>query len=223
MLSGRPEKAGTLRGLLPEVTQRLQDDDTDIRTGALTVLSNMLCLAERQTAVPIALQLPETLLPLFENESSYVRRRSILLCRDAMEVAVGAHKEQMRKDVQRSLMPLFFHLHDQDDSVAQASREALLGAATFLRRRQLRQLLETEQTWKVGECLLVEDSSRTEEYLHQSLPYLQSPQEPLCQAAIRFTGRNACYAERRAPRRGDLNGNGNGNGNGRAGRRLPRR
>ncbi|XP_072716938.1 maestro heat-like repeat-containing protein family member 7 isoform X2 [Ciconia boyciana] len=186
-LSARPQEAATLQGLLPAVVQRLQDDDCDVTVAALAVLGNMLCLEDRPMAVSIALQLVETLPPLFENESSCVRARSILLWRDAMEVAVSTHKEQMRRDVQRSLLPLFFHLHDRDDSVAQASRETLLGAAKFLKRRQLRKLLETEQTWRVSECLLVEDSSGAEEYLQQSLPYLQSPQEPLREAAVRFT------------------------------------
>lgn len=36
----------------------------------------------------------------------------------------------------------------------QASREALLGAAKLLKRRQLRKLLETEQPWRLGECLV---------------------------------------------------------------------
>ena len=35
---------------------------------------------------------------------------------------------------------------------------------------------------------LVENSSRVDEYLDQSLPYLQSPQEPLRKAAITFIG-----------------------------------
>lgn len=48
-----------------------------------------------------------------------MRERSILLCRDAMEVAVHTHKAQMREDVHRSLMPLFFHLHENDRKVAQ--------------------------------------------------------------------------------------------------------
>lgn len=48
-----------------------------------------------------------------------MRELSILLCRDAMEVAVSTHAKQMRKDVQKSLMPLFFHLHDKDHNVAQ--------------------------------------------------------------------------------------------------------
>ncbi|XP_074426932.1 maestro heat-like repeat-containing protein family member 7 [Larus michahellis] len=188
-LSGRPEKAATLQGLLPEVTQRLQDGDSDVTTGALTVLGNMLRVLDRQTAGPIALQLLRTLPPLFENESSDVREHSILLCRDAMGVAVSSHKKQTRKDVGRSLMmPLFFHLHDRDQSVAQASREALLGAAKLLKRRQLRKLLETEQPWRLGECLLAESSRGAGDYLRQSLPYLRSPQEPLREAAVRFIG-----------------------------------
>ncbi|KAM6362727.1 uncharacterized protein J5M81_015784 [Pluvialis apricaria] len=168
--------------------QRLQESDCDISTAALTVLGNMLCLVERKIAVPIALQLFTALLPLFENESSYVRERSILLYRDAMEVAVSSHRKQMKKDVQRSLMPLFFHLHDKDHSVAQASREALLGALTLLKQRQLRKLLQTEHPRRVGECLLAENRGRAEQYLQQSLPYLQSPQEALREAAVRFIG-----------------------------------
>ncbi|XP_074992541.1 maestro heat-like repeat-containing protein family member 7 isoform X2 [Calonectris borealis] len=153
-LCGRPEKAATLQSLLPDIMERLQDDDSDVRMAALTFLGNMLCLADRETAVPIALQLVEMLLPLFEDEASYVREHSVLLWRDAMEVAVSTHEKLMRKDVQTSLVPLFFHLHDKDNSVAQ----------------------------------LTEDSSRVEEYLHQSLPYLQNPQKPLRRAAVRFIG-----------------------------------
>ncbi|KAM9588613.1 maestro heat-like repeat-containing protein family member 7 isoform 1-T1 [Morphnus guianensis] len=134
MLSGRPEKAATLQGLLPEVTQRLQDDDCGIRTAALTVLRNTLCLVDRQTAVPIAPQplpaLLPALLPLFENESSSVREHSILLCRDAVDVAVGTHAKQMSKEVRRSLTPLFFHLHDEDHSVAQVGISKRLECAS---------------------------------------------------------------------------------------------
>lgn len=36
----------------------------------------------------------------------------------------------------------------------QASREALLGAAKLLKWKQLRHLLETAQTWQIGECLV---------------------------------------------------------------------
>ncbi|XP_066843784.1 maestro heat-like repeat-containing protein family member 7 [Anser cygnoides] len=188
VLSTRPKTAVTLQGLLPEVMQQLQDADGDISMKALTVLRNALRLADGQVAGPIALQLPERLLPLFENESSCVRELSILLCKDAMEVAEGTHETEMKKQVQSTLLPLFFHLHDQNQCVAQASREALLGAAKLLKWKQLRNLLETAQPQRVGKCLLLRHSSRVDDYLCQSLPYLWSPQEPLQEAAVRFIG-----------------------------------
>lgn len=60
-------KAIPLQGLLPAVMWQLQDDDCDIVKAALTVLSNVLCVVDKHTAGPIALQLLQMLLPLFEN------------------------------------------------------------------------------------------------------------------------------------------------------------
>ncbi|KAM9508636.1 maestro heat-like repeat-containing protein family member 6 [Guaruba guarouba] len=189
-LSEKPEqaKAMLLQGLLPDVMQQLQDDDCDVLKAALTILSNVLGVLDRQTAGVTALQLLKMLLPLFENASSCVRKLSILLCRDVMRVPFRSHKKQMRKDVKRSLLPLFFHLHDSDSSVAQASKEAVVEAAKFLRWQRFQKLLETEQIWKAGKCMLKRSRSRLEDYLHQSLLYLQSPQEPLREAAVRFIG-----------------------------------
>ncbi|XP_038027419.1 maestro heat-like repeat-containing protein family member 7 isoform X1 [Anas platyrhynchos] len=187
-LSTRPKLAVTLQDLLPEVMQQLQDANSDINMQAMTVLRNTLRLADGQVAGPIALQLPDRLLPLFDNESSCMRELSILLCKDAMEVAEGTHKMEMKKQVHRTVLPLFFHLHDQNQHVAEASREALLGAAKLLKWKQLRNLLETAQPQRIGECLLVGHSSRVDDYLSQSLQYLRSPQEPLQEAAIRFIG-----------------------------------
>ncbi|XP_033928444.1 maestro heat-like repeat-containing protein family member 6 isoform X3 [Melopsittacus undulatus] len=189
-LSEKPKqaKAMSLQGLLPAVMQQLQDDDCDVMKAALTVLSNILCVVDRQTAGPIALQLLNMLLPLFENASSCVRKQSILLSRDVMRVSFRSHKKQMRKDVHRSLLPLFFHLHDSDSSVAQASKEAVVEAAKFLRWQQLQKLLQTEQIWGAAKCMLKRSRRRLEEYLHQSLLYQQSPQEPLREAAVRFIG-----------------------------------
>ncbi|KAL2302589.1 hypothetical protein Nmel_010018 [Mimus melanotis] len=78
------------------------------------------------------------------------------------------------------------HLHIS--AALQASHGALVCAAKFLKRRNLEELLKKDQLLKVAECLLAEDRSRAAEHLRQALPYLQSPQEPLQQAAIRFTG-----------------------------------
>ncbi|XP_019466486.1 maestro heat-like repeat-containing protein family member 7 [Meleagris gallopavo] len=94
----------------------------------------------------------------------------------------------MKKEVRNILVPLFFHLHDQDQSVAQASGEALLCAAKLLKRKHLSYLLKTAQPQRIGKCLVVGHGSRADQFLEQSLSYLQSSQEPLQEAAVRFIG-----------------------------------
>ncbi|KAM9226985.1 uncharacterized protein RG961_006126 [Leptosomus discolor] len=79
-------------------------------------------------------------------------------------------------------------MHDQDKSVAKASQEALASAGRLLKWGQLVQLAETAQAWRISECLLARKKSKAKDYLHQSQPYLQSPQEPLRQEAVRFIG-----------------------------------
>ncbi|XP_064369370.1 maestro heat-like repeat-containing protein family member 7 isoform X2 [Dromaius novaehollandiae] len=189
MLCKRPEMARKVQALLPVIMECLQDADRDTCTKALVGLNNMLhLLDDGQRASPITLQLAQKLLPLLDDESSCVRKLSIQLLKDVMEMVVGTARQQMEQQVQRSLLPLFFHLHDQVQSVAQASQEALVEAAKFLKWEQLRYLTETSQTWRIGECLLARNRSRAGEYLCQSLLYLESPQKPLQEAAVRFLG-----------------------------------
>ncbi|XP_069646645.1 uncharacterized protein [Haliaeetus albicilla] len=121
-------------------------------------------------------------------QSSQLRELSICLFKDAMQTVVGNDKQQMRKNVRRSLLPLFFHMSDQTESVAKASREALLVAAKLLKWKRLKHLTRTQQTGRIGECLLVQDRSRVEEYLSQSLPYLKDAQVTLREAALKFIG-----------------------------------
>lgn len=60
-------------------------------------------------------------------ESGHVRQLSILLCKDAMEVAGHTRRAEMKKEVRNILLPLFFHMHDQDQSVAQVGISKLGG------------------------------------------------------------------------------------------------
>ncbi|XP_035169367.1 maestro heat-like repeat-containing protein family member 6 isoform X2 [Oxyura jamaicensis] len=187
-LTKRPDTARQTLVLLPSITEQLPAADSDTRTVALPVLSTMLRLLEGRTRSLTALELAGKLPSLFDDESSTVRVLSIRLFLGTLALVESSEKKKMRKEVCRSLLPLSFHLHDQDESAAEASREALLGVARFLRWRQLAHLAETVQTWKIGECLLARRRSGAEEYLGQSLPYLQSAQEPLRREAVRFIG-----------------------------------
>lgn len=47
-----------------------------------------------------------------------MRELSIRLFQNTIELVVCAEKKKMKKEVCNSLLPLLFHLHDQDNSVA---------------------------------------------------------------------------------------------------------
>ncbi|NWX81301.1 MROH5 protein, partial [Alca torda] len=185
-LTKRPDMARRTLVLLPYIMELLEDADSDARTVALPVLGNMLWLLERKACSLTALALADKLWPLFEDESGTVRELSIRLFQDTMGLMVGAEKKKMKKKVWHSLLPLLLHLHDQDKSVAKASQEALCSASHFLKWRQLAQLDETAQVWRICECLLARNRSKAKDYLHQSQPYLKSPQESLRREAVRF-------------------------------------
>lgn len=56
---------------------------------------------------------------LLPQESVIVRELSIKFFQNTMELVVGAEKKMMRQEVWDSLLPLLFHLYDQDRNVAQ--------------------------------------------------------------------------------------------------------
>ncbi|XP_069633877.1 maestro heat-like repeat-containing protein family member 7 [Haliaeetus albicilla] len=190
-LSEKPEMAREMHILLSDILRTLNNGDTDIKMKALLVFRNLLRHMKRKEASHITLQLAGKLLPLIDDESSQLRELSICLFRDMMETVVGRDKRRMKKKIQRVLVPLFFHMNDQTGSVAKASGEALLTCADLLKRKKLKQLAQTKQTWRIGETLLVQDRRRMEEYLHHSLPYLKDAQATLRVEAIRFIGLGA--------------------------------
>ncbi|NXD82399.1 MROH5 protein, partial [Halcyon senegalensis] len=185
-LTERPDTARKTLVLLPHVMGQLQGADRDASAAALPVLRNMLWLLEGRMPSLTALALADKLWPLFGDESDTVRELSIRLFQDVMGLVQGAEKKKMKKQAYNSLLPLLFHLHDQNESVAKAAQEALCSSAQFLKWRQLEQLAKTAQAWRIGECLLARKRSRAKDYLCQSQHYLQSPQEPLRLEAVRF-------------------------------------
>ncbi|XP_066843548.1 uncharacterized protein [Anser cygnoides] len=118
MESERCEAVREVRVLLPEVMETLQYDNTHITEKALTVFENVIGHLEKTEASPIALALAERLLPLFNNVSSEVRVFSMLLFQDLMESVVWWKKGAMKTTVRRALIPLFFRMSDETQSVA---------------------------------------------------------------------------------------------------------
>ncbi|OWK54465.1 hypothetical protein RLOC_00001610 [Lonchura striata] len=131
------------------------------------------------------LMLRSFFLPLIQKDSQ-VQLCSMFVLREMLDFFPEEEKKALKAHVCQSLLPLFFHCHDENQRVAEASQETLLCAAEFFKRRDLGQLVKNQKLWQFTECLLAEDSSSVAEHLRWALPYLQSPQEPLREAAVRF-------------------------------------
>ncbi|XP_040398461.1 uncharacterized protein LOC121062495 [Cygnus olor] len=200
-VSERPVMARQIPVLLPGIMEGLQAAKADTKMKALLLIGNVMGHVKRKQASSIALQVAGEILPLFNDECSQVQELSICLYNKVMQVVLWCHKRQMKKIVRRGLLPLFFHLSDQTQSVAKASVEALVTAAAFLKREELKRLAQTEQTWRIAECLLVQDKRMVEEYLQQSLPYLQHTQVTLREAAVRFIGLAAQHCKDQSERK----------------------
>ncbi|XP_049672662.1 maestro heat-like repeat family member 5 isoform X1 [Accipiter gentilis] len=177
-----------MRPLLRRLIDLLMDADVEVVGMTLSVLSKVLWATGIRTASPITLQLADRLRPLFDSDANHVQLLSMRLFQDVMEFVVEEEKKPLKQHVHRSLIPLLCHLYDENQCVAEASRETLLQATKFLKNRKLQQLLERDKTWVIAKYLLAEYSSRVDEYLQQCLLYLQSPQASMRVAAIRFLG-----------------------------------
>ncbi|KAK2511836.1 hypothetical protein Q9966_016546 [Columba livia] len=184
--SESPDMARKIQSLLPQVVGLLDHSNTEVKRRVLTFFCSVMGHLKSEEARPTVEQLEEKLLPLFDDESSQLRELSICLFRERVQSVMAHDKKRIKSYVHRALLPLFFRLSDQSNNVAKAAREALLGAAELLKWKQLRHLVRTQQTWRIGESLLEQDRSRAQEFLSQSLPYLRDAQASLREAAVRF-------------------------------------
>ncbi|XP_032548182.1 maestro heat-like repeat-containing protein family member 6 isoform X2 [Chiroxiphia lanceolata] len=182
-----------MRSLTQSLIQLLWDPDVELVRMTATVLGFLLSDKDLRLSSPTALQLAEALQPLFDNADSSVQLSSILLFRGVTTMVEKKGKKPLKPHVRQSLLPLFFHCHDENQRVAEASGEALLCVASLVKRRDLEKIVKKKELWRFSECLLEKERSRVAEYLRQALPYLESPQEPLREAAVRFTGMAGRY------------------------------
>ncbi|XP_056352677.1 uncharacterized protein LOC130255725 [Oenanthe melanoleuca] len=188
VLSRDPSMNKRMHSLTDSLADLLRDADEVIVQMTGGVLSALLLHRDLAIPSPIALRLAAALWPLLDSDNRHVQLLSIRLFQEVMRLVEEKGKKRLKMLVSKSLLPLFFHCHNENTRVAQASRETLLAAVSFLRSRDLEHLVMTDQMWRFGECLLAEDRARAAEHLRQALPYLESPQEPLRETAVRFMG-----------------------------------
>ncbi|XP_027523632.1 uncharacterized protein LOC113959068 isoform X2 [Corapipo altera] len=200
VLSQDSGMAKRIWSLSDSLVQLLGDEDRDTVWMTLSVLDNVLWSSvwtqlqkrvqskDPLISTPTGLQLAEALRPLFDHDDSSVREGSMVIFTRVMKLIERAGKRALKPHVCLSLLPLYFHRHDENPVVKKASQKALLAVTRFLKRRDLGRLVNTEEPWSFGECLLEKDRSRVAEYVDQALPYLWSPQQPLREAAVKFMG-----------------------------------
>ncbi|XP_039925704.1 uncharacterized protein LOC120755138 isoform X1 [Hirundo rustica] len=188
MLSNEPSLAKKMCSLSANLMELLRNEDREVVSMTLSVFLNLLLNKDILVSSPTAPKLAEALRPLFDNDNRQVQLLSIHLYKEVMESVVEKGKKHLKILVSQSLLPLFFNCHDGNQHVAEASRKTLLRAVSFLKRRDLERLLKMKDPWSFGEHVLAEDRSQAPENLRQALPYLESPQEPVREAAIRCIG-----------------------------------
>ncbi|XP_050842910.1 uncharacterized protein LOC108963754 [Serinus canaria] len=188
VLGKNPLMAEKMGSLTESLVELLEENDSDMVRMTILLLRYLLLDNGAPIPTPIALQLAEALLPLFDCDDSQVQLSSMCVFQEMLDLLMQEGRKALKSHVCQSLLPLYFHCHDENQLVAEASREMLHSSARFLKRRDLDQVLQVDQTWRFGESLLAEDRSRAAEHLRRALRYLQSPQEPLREAAIRFMG-----------------------------------
>ncbi|CAM5122572.1 unnamed protein product [Natator depressus] len=182
---------GKLQRQLPVVVERLHEADRDIISNAITVLRDILAGMDRQSASPVAVQVAEKLLPFFHDESSKLRVLSIALFKHLLELVRGPSRRKMKEHVLRSLVPLLLLLHDERPNVSQVCWDTLRSALEFLRWSQLGALVQKKELWRGCDCLVACYKGRAETFLCQAMAFLEDPQDPIREAAIRFLGLTA--------------------------------
>ncbi|XP_039394351.1 maestro heat-like repeat-containing protein family member 7 isoform X1 [Mauremys reevesii] len=205
-LALHPEKVGKLQHLLPDVLERLQEVDRDLIRKAITVLKHLLAGMDRQSASCAAVQVAAQLLPLFHDVrpgssqeipsncrhvTSKLQVLSITLFKDLLELVRGPNRRQMKEHVLQSLVPLLLLVHDERPNVSQVCWDTLSSAAQFLRWHQLSGLIQHKETWRSCDCLVIHYKERADDFLGQTMAFLQNPQTPVREAAIRFLGLTA--------------------------------
>uniref|UniRef100_A0A674H6D7 Maestro/Maestro-like HEAT-repeats domain-containing protein n=1 Tax=Taeniopygia guttata TaxID=59729 RepID=A0A674H6D7_TAEGU len=181
VLSKDPSMAKKLCSLSERLVELLRNEDTEVVKRSLSVFTNLLLNKDILTSSSTAPKLAEVLRPLFDHDNSHVQQLSIRLYRDVMETVVEQGKKPLKMLVSQSLLPLFFHCHDENQRVAQASRETLLCAVTFLKKRKdLQRLLKTDDLWSFAERLV-----RTAREPQPQAGGAACPRCPVCGAQLR--------------------------------------
>ncbi|XP_027488321.1 uncharacterized protein LOC113941361, partial [Corapipo altera] len=114
VLSKDPGMADGIERLTPSLMEVLWDTDRELVRMALSVFINEVQDRDIRISTLTALQLAEMLQPLFGYDNIHVQVLSINLFQKVMELGVEESKQPLKTHVIYSLLPLFFHWHNEN-------------------------------------------------------------------------------------------------------------
>ncbi|CAM4620005.1 unnamed protein product [Lepidochelys kempii] len=178
-------RVGKLQHQLPVVVEQLNEADRDVISNAITVLRDILTGMDRQSASPMAVRVAEKLLPFFHDESSKLRVLSLTLFKHLLELVRGPSRRKMKEHVLRSLVPLLLLLHDERPNVSQG----VLGHPQEC--GEIPKVEPAQCPCPEKGALVACYKGRAETFLCQAMAFVENPQAPIREAAIRFLGLTA--------------------------------
>ncbi|XP_036611418.1 maestro heat-like repeat-containing protein family member 7 [Trichosurus vulpecula] len=177
-----------LRMLQPYVLNCCYSMDSRVVTEAFLALRCIIYNLCWTDSVLLLIEISCTLRPFFDDESEELRYNSI----DMFGALLAKVKRRFlmvpfRYQVHCSLVPLMFHLQDENVSVAHASRDGLCHSAKILVCPRFKAVCTDKDMFSIGRILLKEQKDKIPWFLSQSLSYFRSNQASIRQAAVWLT------------------------------------
>uniref|UniRef100_F6WIQ3 Uncharacterized protein n=1 Tax=Ornithorhynchus anatinus TaxID=9258 RepID=F6WIQ3_ORNAN len=194
-LALQPEKGHLLRAQLVPLLAHIHEDSEQAVVGAMSVMAEILSRLELQGAGSIIIKVAHQLQRFFEDERDQVRRAAILLFGNAIYNGGQKFRKAMKNQAFRSLIPLLFHLVDQNLEVVMITKSTFMRCTIFLKWEFGKELFN-QLAWGHGPSaqravflyLMENNSGNHHLFLLQAISYLKSSQKNMKNAAIKFIG-----------------------------------
>ncbi|XP_031792972.1 maestro heat-like repeat-containing protein family member 7 isoform X1 [Sarcophilus harrisii] len=184
------------RMLQPYILSCCYSTNSKVVTEAFLALRCIIYNLTWTDSVILLIEISCALRPFFDDESDDLRYNSI----DMFAALLAKVKRRFlmapfRYQVHCSLVPLMFHLQDENINVAHASRDGLCHSAKILVCPRLKSVCSNRDMFTIGRTLvstclffqLEEQKDKILWFLSQSLSYFNNPQSGIRQAAVWLT------------------------------------
>ncbi|XP_069352351.1 protein MROH8 [Eulemur rufifrons] len=197
-LARHQEMREDIKSLLPCILDSLCEADEEI---VLLTIQTLLQLVRTMDFTTLAAMM-RTLFSLFGDVRPGVHRFSMVLFGASIKSVKYSDKKNIEKQVLDSLVPLLLYSQDENDAVAEESRQVLTICAQFLKWR-LPQEVYCKEPWYIKPteagtvCKFFGKKCKGKiNILAQTLMYSKNAKLPIRRSAVMFVGLLSKYADR---------------------------